>query len=132
LFAGADLQASADQSVRLSARRYRPRLDSSSTARPRTDAPRVAAPGISRPSCRLNRAFTLSRPRRRPWPSIPIRLSISAADHIRSARSLAPANVFGPTLTEKTSEACGAASAGDAALRGARAQPTARLQAGGD
>src|SRR5208282_2865352 len=58
VFTGSDLQAPADQSVRLSARRDRARIDASGAAGPRADATRVEAPaaGFRRASRSLNRA----------------------------------------------------------------------------
>ena len=70
VFAGADLQASADQSVRVSARCHRACLDASGAAGPGTDATRVeaSAPGFGRTNCRLNgtaeRATNVSCPYR--------------------------------------------------------------------
>src|SRR5712671_2025879 len=77
VFAGADLQALADQSVRVSARCHRARLDASGAAGPGADATRVEAPaaGFRRTSRRLNGAFLTIRPRLLPVSSIPIYLS---------------------------------------------------------
>src|SRR6202040_2429105 len=77
VFAGADLQAPADQSVRVSARCDRARLDASGAAGPGADATRVEAPaaGVRHASRRLNGAFLTIRPRLLPVSSIPIYLS---------------------------------------------------------
>ena len=65
VFAGSDLLAPADQSVRLSARRDPARLAASRAAVPRTDPTQVKAAkaDLPRPSSRLNGAFLTIRPR---------------------------------------------------------------------
>ena len=61
VFAGADLQARADESPRLSARRDRTRIDASGAARLGTDASLEApAPGFRRTSC-LNGALPIGK-----------------------------------------------------------------------
>jgi hypothetical protein len=106
VFAGADLQAPADQSVRVSARCHRARLDASGAAGPGADATRVEAPaaGFRRASRRLNGAFLTIRPRLLPVSSIPIYLSIGTSDHVLRYWPLDGGDVLGPTLT--TVQAC--------------------------
>jgi CoA-transferase family III len=82
VFAGADLQAPADQSVHVSARCDRARLDASGAAGPGADATRVEAPaaGFRRASRRLNGAFLTIRPRLLPVSSIPIEFAQQQGD----------------------------------------------------
>src|SRR6266851_4732988 len=101
VFAGPDLQAPADQSVRVSARCDPARLDPSGAAGPGADATRVEAPaaGFRRTSRRLNGAFLTIRPRLLPVSSISIYVSIGTSDHVLCYWPLDGGDGVGPTLT---------------------------------
>src|SRR6266852_6206005 len=101
VFAGPDLQAPADQSVRVSARCDPARLDASGAASPGADATRVEAPaaGFRRTSRRLNGAFLTIRPRFLPASSISIYVSIGISDHVLRYWPLDGGDGVGPTLT---------------------------------